>query len=65
MAVRKEKKCFSSFYAKTQQSDYIIHVLDAFESQKNRSQKAQTTYHYYSAYDNNSNELTIQETAFV
>ena len=68
MAVRKEKKCFSSCYAKTQSSDYVIRVLDAsrtvlelFESQKHTSRNAQTTYKYYA---NNSNEPTIQERVF-
>ena len=31
MAVRKEKKCFSSFYTKTQLSDYVIHILTRHE----------------------------------
>ena len=45
MAVRNEKKCFSSFYAKTQLSDYVIRVLEPrklFESQKNTSRNAIT-----------------------
>jgi len=32
MAVRKEKNCFSSCYAKTQLSDYIIHILDVSQA---------------------------------
>ena len=31
MTVKKEKKCFSSFYTKTQLSDYVIRILTRHE----------------------------------
>ena len=62
MAVRPEKKCFSSFYTKTQLSDYVIRILDVsravWESEKHVLEC------YYSSYANKYNELTIQETVF-
>ena len=62
MGVRKEKKCFSLCYAKTQLIDYVRHVQELFGSQKNMSQTPQTIYHQYVAYPNNPNEPRIQET---
>ena len=64
MAVRKEKKCFSLFYTKTQLSDYVIHILDALWAVRESEKHVLECSSNLSAYANNPNELTIQETVF-
>jgi hypothetical protein len=57
MSVRKEKNCFSSCYAKTQLSDYVILILDTSRAVKTCLEVPKQLI----AYHNKSNEPRLQE----